>query len=192
MVHPYNHFSSSSFRPFLRQVLHRCLQHLSKWPLLQCSILLRPNCVTEYVSECGDLAQTPQQHCHQVDNRVFFISLINSQMVWKEILCFFFRRMRISATPCTRLARNANPPTDRFALGHMRGGCALWWSDHAPSSCTTIRGEIIFLLSDNVFFFIKTYSSYVSESSPMIVQQCTRIFARWSWRQSLFRFLHLI
>ena len=51
--------------------------------------LLRPNCVTEYVSECGDLAQTPQQHCHQVDNRVFFISLINSQMVWKEILCFF-------------------------------------------------------------------------------------------------------
>ena len=86
--------------------------------------LLRPNCVTEYVSECGDLAQTPQQHCHQVDNRVFFISLINSQMVWKEILCFF-RRMRISATPCTRLARNANPPTGRFALGHMRGGCAL-------------------------------------------------------------------
>ena len=41
--------SSLSFFPF-------------KWSLFS----RLPNCVTEYVSDCGSLATAPQQHCHQV------------------------------------------------------------------------------------------------------------------------------
>ena len=72
IVEPHIDFTTCSFDKFF---------YVSSSPLLplefatvtplQC-IPLRPTCVTEYVSECGNLAESPQQHCHQVSTSHVF------------------------------------------------------------------------------------------------------------------------